>query len=287
MTLLSGAHALSALPAVNPQDPRLSRYFRAMRVLRVDQVTPLMRRITLGGAPLEGFDFECPPDCLAPHVHLEIPPEGVTEPEWPLLRGPDDMRVTKPDGPSAPVERTYSVRSVDVARGELAVDVFLHGDGPGSRFGAYAKPGMPCGVWSPHGTTLPPTDWFLIGGDQTALPGIAWILESLPADARGQVFIEVADVGEQQPLACPTGMELTWLHLGSAVPGTSQRLADAVIAARWPRDASPFLWFGAEAGAARRVRRHARHELKLDRKRFDIVNYWKRGAAEGEFHAMR
>jgi len=265
----------------------MSPYFRVMRVLRVDHVTPLMRRITLGGAPLEGFDFECPRDCLAPHVHLEIPPEGVNDPAWPLLRGDGTVRVTKPDGSAATIERTYSVRAIDTAKEELAVDVVLHGDGPGSRFGERAEPGMTCGVWSPHGTTLPPTDWFVIGGDQTALPGIAWILESLPRNAQGQAFIEVANREEEQPLACPEGIELTWLHLDGVASGTAQRLADKVIAAPWPRDARPFLWFGAEAAAARRVRRHARHVLQFDRKRFDVVNYWKRGAAEGEFHAMR
>ncbi|WP_395675644.1 SIP domain-containing protein [Inquilinus sp.] len=51
------------------------------------------------------------------------------------------------------------------------------------------------------------------------LPGIAWILERLPPDAAGHAFIEIADAGEEQPLARPAGLSLTWLHLDGTPPG--------------------------------------------------------------------
>lgn len=287
MSAETTTHPSPQPPAINPQNPLLSPYFRVMRVMRTETLSPLMRRIVLGDAPLDGFDFEAPPGCLAPHVHLEIPPDGAARPDWPQLRGDGTLRVGKPTGPGAPTERTYSMRSIDVAKGEIAVDFVLHGAGPGAGFGARARPGDPCGVWWPHGTLLPATEWFLIGGDQTALPGIAWILERLPPDATGHAVIEIADAAEEQPLARPAGLSLTWLHLDGTPPGLSGRLRDAVLSTPWPQDALPFLWFGAEATAARAVRRHARNVLRLDRKRFEIINYWKRGSKEGEFDSSR
>jgi NADPH-dependent ferric siderophore reductase len=41
------------------------------------------------------------------------------------------------------------------------------------------------GVTGPGGRTLPDGDWFLLLGDQSALPAISVISERLPADARG------------------------------------------------------------------------------------------------------
>lgn len=278
------AHAFQPL-AVNPQDPRLSPYFRVMHVLRTESVTPRMRRVVLGGASLEGFDFECPPDSLAPHVHLEIPPEGVASPQWPELRQDRSLRVTKPNGPLAAVERTYSLRWVDMGKGEIAVDIVLHGHGPGASFGMRAKPGDPVGVWWPHGSSHAPVDWYLIAGDHTALPGIAWLLERLPATARGHVFIEVPDAGEEQQLEGPPGMSVEWIHLDGRLPGADTRLRDAALSVEWPTSGRNFVWVGAERGTARALRQHARKVLKLHRSQYSIVNYWRQGAAEGTFRA--
>ena len=46
----------------------------------------------------------------------------------------------------------------------------------------------PSGAYAPD----PAADWHLFAGDEAAIPAISVALEALPADAVGQVFIEVA-----------------------------------------------------------------------------------------------
>lgn len=264
----------AGLPAINPQDETLSPYFRVMRVVRTELVTQRLRRLVLGGAPLDGFFFECPPDSLAPHVHLEIPPPGITAPLWPRLRGDGSLRVRKASGPNASIERVYSLRWVDHASAEVAIDVVLHGDGPGASFGARALAGDPCGVWWPHGRRIPDADWFLLGADQTGLPGLAWILERLPADCQGRAFVEIPHPDEKQPLVGPQDLEVVWL-----LPDDPHTLREHMLGTQPPAGTSPFIWFGGEASPARAVRRHVRQVLRFEPDAFEIVNYWRRATS--------
>ncbi|QHC66134.1 SIP domain-containing protein [Rathayibacter oskolensis] len=63
---------------------------------------------------------------------------------------------------------------------------------------------------------------FLIAGDETVVPWIQSILDDLPANARGQVFIEVDDARGLPPLSAPGRVCVTWLGRStrSGAPGT-------------------------------------------------------------------
>lgn len=79
----------------------------------------------------------------------------------------------------------------------------LHGDHDlGSRWALNARPGGVIGVRGPTGRRRPQVTWYLLVGDETALPVIARTLESLPTAAKGFAFIEVADESGQQPSLC-------------------------------------------------------------------------------------
>lgn len=52
---------------------------------------------------------------------------------------------------------------------------------------------------------------YLIAGDETVVPWIQSILDALPANARGQVFIEVDDARGLPPLSAPGRVCVTWL----------------------------------------------------------------------------
>ncbi|TCO38561.1 siderophore-interacting protein [Rathayibacter tanaceti] len=66
---------------------------------------------------------------------------------------------------------------------------------------------------------------FLIAGDETVVPWIQSILDALPINARGQVFIEVDDARGLPPLAAPGRVCVTWLGRSerSGAPGTGER----------------------------------------------------------------
>jgi NADPH-dependent ferric siderophore reductase len=79
----------------------------------------------------------------------------------------------------------------------------LHGEGPGSAWAQQAQPGHVVAVSNQPGGAYNvdnEADWFLIGGDEAALPAIATLLEALPASCFAYVFTEVADAAEKLKL---------------------------------------------------------------------------------------
>ena len=246
--------------------------FRVTRVKQVADVTPRMRRVTPGGDDLGRFDAEMM------HVKLLIPApgQGDAEPVWPRLSPSgqpvfDDCSLTR---------RTYTIRRIDLAAGEMEIDFVLHGDAsPGSRFAAHAKPGDWLGVSGPGGGKVPLRGWTLIAGDETALPVIARALEAMPADARGLAFIEVADRLEQQPLHHPPGLPVRWLHRDGRPYGAA--LLEAVRNAPWPEEPELSAWAACEAQTAVALRTHWGQERGLPRSHFRAAAYWRQGVEEG------
>ncbi|GAA1734051.1 hypothetical protein GCM10009809_31730 [Isoptericola hypogeus] len=142
--------------------------------------------------------------------------------------------------------RTYTVRAVRQDLREVDVDIVLHGDtGPASRWANGAKPGSPLVLMGPNAAYTggshgglefnPPerSHALLLAGDETAVPAIAAICESLPDDAVGEVFLEVPHAEDRWTLAAPAGVRITWLPreerehgevLVPAVQGAADRL---------------------------------------------------------------
>jgi NADPH-dependent ferric siderophore reductase len=247
-----------------------------MTVERIADVTPHMRRITLSGPGLTPYADG------GLHVKLFIPPEGATELQLPVP-GEDGIMIDLPDD-VRPTVRTYSVRSVDLEAGTVDVDFVLHGDhGSGSRWALHTRPGDVVGVRGPIGRPVPEADWYLLVGDETALPVIARTLEFLPPSAKGVAIIEVADEREQQAIHFDSDIELRWLHRNGAAAGTTSLLVDAVRAVEVPAAGSRIhAMAGVEYSAFKAIRRYWRDELKLNKKDVMPVAYWRIGRAEGE-----
>ncbi len=250
--------------------------FREMTVERVIDLTPHVRRITLSASDLGRYATH------GPHLMLFVPPEGIARPEWPVP-GEDGLPIWPADD-RRPQVRTYTVRHLDLDAGTIDVDFVLHGDhGVGSRWALNARPGDIIGVRGPTGRRRPEADWYLLVGDETALPVIARTLESLPANAKGVAIIEVSDEGEQQPIRYDADIQLRWLHRNGAEAGTTSLLVDAVRAVEMPPAGTRIhVMAGVEYTAFKAIRRYWRDELKLDKKDVLPVAYWRRGRAEGE-----
>ncbi|RDJ26660.1 siderophore-interacting protein [Bosea caraganae] len=242
-------------------------YFRAMTVRGARDVTPKMRRVTLAG---DIAHFETG----GLHVRVLIPPKG-HEPRWPSVGR--DGRVAWPKGRDELVARVYTIRRLDRASGELAIDVVLHEDSAGSVWARTAQEGDPIGLMGPGGGEIVPADWYLLCGDETALPAIARIAESLPTTARATILLEIADAGEEQPIASAATLDLRWLHRNGAEPGTTDLLETAIRAVDWPAEGEPYVLAGCEQKAARAIRGYLRKERGLARERHLVAAYWRRG----------
>lgn len=255
---------------------------RVLTVRRAWNLTPRMRRVSFTGIDLGRY---ATPDQI--HCRLLFQEKGVVNPQWPHLD--DHGRIIWPAAGTL-TSRIFTIRRVDPAAGTLDIDFVLHGTsgpgvgpgfGPGVSWATAAVPGDIVGILGPAAYGPRPADWYLLAGDETGLPGIARIVEGLPASARGIALIEIADAAERQEIACPPGVDIRWLHRDGAAPGTTTLLSDALRAVDLPADRDGvFAWIGAEYGAFRAMRSYLRNDVGLDASRMIAFSHWRRGMSE-------
>jgi NADPH-dependent ferric siderophore reductase len=221
-----------------------------------------MVRVTFTGDDLAAFGWNGP----ASHIKLVFPEAGQNEPTMPE---PDEFRPNS--------MRTYTPRRFDPLVPELDVEFVLHGEGPGSNWASQAQvgQGLVLAGPGPNYQIDPVADWYLLAGDDTALPAISSILEALPATTKAYILLEVADVQDEQNLQSPAQLEVTWLHRGSNQPDAvlEQALRDFKLPPGKGR-----VYVGSEAAAMRRMRQHLLRERDLDASRIVTRGYWKLGA---------
>ncbi|WP_329069693.1 siderophore-interacting protein [Streptomyces sp. NBC_01429] len=275
--------------------------FFDVEVLRTERVTPAVARIVLGGAAVSrmasaGRDQR---------VKLFLPRPGQREPVMPDKKRADWYDAYRQLDPAVRgVMRTYTVRELRRDPGELVIDFALHGDdaaapasraaggsgttggdtasGPATRWARAAGPGDRISVLAPvqeenAGYDFRPpegTDWVLLSADESALPAVAGILESLPPGLPARVWIEIHDPADRQHLPTKADAEITWL-----VHGTSAAPTDAIRAAELPAG-TPYAWTAGEAATVKALRRHLVGERGFDRRAVKFSGYWRRGASE-------
>jgi NADPH-dependent ferric siderophore reductase len=158
----------------------------AFTVTRNDQQSPSMQAIALTAPELDGFAY---------------------------LPGQDVMLLVAADG-NKPVRRRYTIRSLDEAKLELTLNIVRHGQGPGERWLKAAKPTDTIEGIGPRGKISPSAtaDWHLFIGDESAMPAILAMTESLPPEARATLVIEVPDPQDEQEPDAVASTRVTWLH---------------------------------------------------------------------------
>ena len=158
----------------------------AFEVVESELISPSMQRIQLTAAELAGFRYE---------------------------PGQDVMLLVAADG-RRPVRRRYTVRSLDRDTLTLTLNIVRHGDGPGERWVRAARPRDTIEGIGPRGkiTTSPEADWHLFMGDESAMPAILAMTESLPGDSDAMLIIEVPGPDDEQELLAPARTRVSWLH---------------------------------------------------------------------------
>lgn len=260
-----------------PQRPRPQ--LRTVHVRRVERITPHMVRVTVGGADLAGFQPQVP----GHHLKLFLPAPGQERPAMPTF-GPNGAEY--PEGQERPTVRTYTPRRFDADALELEIDFVLHGTGPASTWAEQAKPGDIVAVAGPGGgyRASLAADWYLIAGDESALPAIGTILDALPPTARVEAYLEVASAAEEQPLSSSARLEVHWLHRGES-PSPGEVLEAAIRAAQLPTGEGQ-VFVACEAGVVRRIRKQLLDERGLDSAMVHTRGYWKQGEANHPDHDM-
>jgi NADPH-dependent ferric siderophore reductase len=214
-------------------------------------LTPHMRRLRLTAPQLDGFSY---------------------------LPGQDVMLLVAADG-NRPVRRRYTIRALAAAPALLTIDVVLHGDGPGERWIRAAGPGDRIEGIAPRGkiTVSVAADWHLFIGDESALPAIFAMTESLPGDSVATLIIEVPEPADEQDLSVPARTRLSWLHRNGRPAGQAELLAAEAAEAELPPGRGHAYLFG-EASVVSRLR-DVLAARGLEPAQVSPKAYWGRGRA--------
>ena len=290
-----------------------------VQVSKVQRLSPSFLRVTFSGADLG----ECAPNGFDQRIKvlLPVPGQGLADcptggdwyGEWRAL--PDERRQPM---------RTYTVRAWRPDVPEMDVDFVLHGStGPASAWAECAAVGDEVALVAPNAHFPGPTGGFewhppadasslLLAGDETAVPAICAIAESLPAGRPARILLEVPTAADVLPLTVADGVEVTWLPrwpADAAVPAPrGDLLTAAVVAAvqdlRAPRvpapatplddvdvdsgilwevpedgvrTSGPYAWLAGEAAVVKGLRRHLLQDAGFDRASVAFMGYWRQG----------
>ncbi|WP_420098781.1 siderophore-interacting protein [Corynebacterium sp.] len=276
--------------------PRISRdtdiypiTMRELEVLRIEDVTPGMRRVVFGGEGLHAHvrDGEDVPaivsDGFDDDMRMIFPHPATGERPYPVSLGDGRLDWTAEVNE---LFRTYTVRSWEPDAGEfgeLVVDFARHGAGLAEGWSSTAAVGDRVYAAGPKNCASLPvhTDWLLLIGDETALPAIGRCLEETPAGHRVVAVVEVADRADIQPdlaeVACAGSLDLRWV-----VRAEGGDFTEVVSALGDQRDTlpagTPFVWAGGEAGRLKTVRRFVK-DLGVPREHVQITGYWRKNDA--------
>ena len=211
-------------------------------VTAVRELSPNFRRITFGGYPLREFGVHG--DTLDLRIKLMIPSRAEDGSALPLpvfeMASSSWYREWLAMDPAVRGSmRTYTVRQarLDGVYPEIDVDFVMHFDdrgngGPAANWALNARPGDAITIIGPNNRaahcvtaeTYSGIEWrpglaqrILLAGDETAVPAISAILESLPPYMSGHAFLEVPEAGDFLELTSPADVEMTWLARGASL----------------------------------------------------------------------
>jgi NADPH-dependent ferric siderophore reductase len=242
---------------------------RLLSVQRVQQLTPHMVRVTLGGPDLAGFSSPGFDD----HVKVFFPDPATGELVFPA--GPDSAE----DGPR-PTMRDYTPQHFDPQALTLVIDFALHDAGPATTWAAQAQVGQTLGVGGPRGSFVLPTDFdgHLLIGDDTAIPAIRRRLAELPAQAPALVLIEVDGPADEQALPSAAHATVVWVHRLGQPHGQQPLLLERLRSLALPAG-DIHAWVGCETHTAKALRAHLVGERGVQPQWTKAAGYWRAGDA--------
>ncbi|MGH3776445.1 MAG: siderophore-interacting protein [Pseudonocardiaceae bacterium] len=297
-----------------------------VEVARTERLGPSFVRVTFTGECLRAFDS----GGLDQRIKLLLPQPGRTVADIPSGPGWHAAWQAMPEE-TRPTMRSYTVRAHRLEVGELDIDFVLHGadgghGGPVSAWASTARPGDGVALAGPGRSgagRMWGCEWrppqtakrLIIAGDETAVPAVASIVESLPPDARGVVCVEVPTAGDRQCWKVPDRVEVRWLvrrcAAGSAPHGSLLEAAVAEVLAELCEPDPPgagadlvdvdldssilwdvpdesasepdtpggelYAWLAGEAGLIKKLRRLMVNDHGVPRSAIAFMGYWRQG----------
>lgn len=240
---------------------------RRVRVHAIHTLSPRMRRVVFTGvSPTDLADL------------ADMSPGAAIKFMFPLSANGAADRM---------LGRAYTIRRYHAERAELEVDFVVHDEtpaaqhGPAARWLEHAAPGDEVEFAGPkRGFQMnPAAPWTLLVGDETALPAIFAILESLPERTPVHAYIAISDARARLPLegafsGHPRSHDIHWIEADTAHAGAM--VVGALSAQQLPTG-TPQVFLAGEASLLRQVRTLLEGTWAVPRDAIDAKGYWTAG----------
>ncbi|WP_085849788.1 SIP domain-containing protein [Pacificibacter marinus] len=229
---------------------------RALTVTKASYLTPHMIRTVLTGDDLDDF------------VSLSYD---------------DHIKLFFDQGADKPAMRDYTPRAYDTKAKTLTLDFAIHEAGPATDWAIQAQEGSELTIGGPRGSAVvaPIFDWYLLIGDETALPAIGRRVEELPEGVDVITLTSVPEVADEQVFETAAHHTAHWVHRPIADAADPAPVLDALKGLTLPKGKG-FVWIATEAKVARAVRDHVTDELGHPMTQMKASGYWTSGKAAGE-----
>jgi NADPH-dependent ferric siderophore reductase len=243
---------------LSPSRHQISRVRRETRrrlltVTGVDRITPQMLRIGFASPDLHDFDSAAPDD----HVKLFLP---------------------QPEAEGGTCMRDYTPRKFDAPAGRLIIDFAVHEAGPATAWALAAQVGDTVEIGGPRGSNIVADDfdWYLLVGDETALPAIGRRLEQLRPGVPVASFVIVESLAECQSIETKAHWTPHWIARDGQALDDGALLAQVLADHRRPTG-DGYVWIAAEAQAARSIRALVTETWGHPKEWVKSSGYWVRG----------
>lgn len=221
-------------------------------------------RVTVTGAGLENYREQLPADAFKLHLPARagqhVPDPGYDDSGrivWPPETGP------------RPLMRCFTVSGYDRENRELSFDLLRHSEGRATEWVRRAAAGdeLPLTGMRTEFVHAPDTKHHLLIGDSSALPAVAAILRSLPAEVTATAIL-IGPHCDRELLPSGRRSEVRWVR-------DIEELRSVVGQAHAPERTQT--WICAESQLVKAIRRFVLDETPTDRDSLHAAGYWTRG----------
>jgi len=238
---------------------RRDTHHRLLTVIDVQRITPRMQRVSFQSPDLGDFESSAPDD----HIKL------IFRTSNPSNTGIDDICM-----------RSFTPRKFDPATATLTIDFALHQACPATSWASLARPGDTLEVSGPRKSNVVADDfdWYLLIGDETALPAIGRRVEELRPGVRVSTVVVVETLAERQTFATAAVWTPLWIAREDQLLRDDALLRFALA----DHDVLPgdgYIWMAAEASTVRSLRGFVSETWNHPSEWMKSSAYWARGAA--------